>query len=122
MRILSAASAIPEHATSNAEIEARLGLEKGWIERRTGILRRPVAAPNEATSDLAVQASKAAISAAGIDAGDIGLVLLATSTPDHLLPPTAPLVAHQLGLQAGAVDITGACSGFVYTLVLGSLW
>jgi 3-oxoacyl-[acyl-carrier-protein] synthase-3 len=122
MKILTAASAIPEHSTSNEEIEQRLGLEPGWIERRTGIRHRPQAEPTEATSDLAVRAGQAAIESAGIDPGTIGLVLLATSTPDHLLPPTAPLVTHRLGLRAGAIDLTGACSGFLYALVLGSLW
>ena len=122
MRIVSAASAIPEHSTPNAEVEARLGLEPGWIERRAGIHQRPTASPQEATSDLAVRAGAAAISGSGIDSRDIGLVLLATSTPDHLLPPTAPLVAYRLGLQAGAVDLAGACSGFLYALVFGGHW
>lgn len=59
-----------------------------------------------------------ALANAGIDRGDIGLLLLATSTPDHLLPPSAPLVAHRLGLvRAGAVDLTGACAGFIYALM-----
>src|SRR6185295_2738818 len=102
--------------------ENRLRLESGWIERRTGIQQRPTAAPEEATSDLAVRASSKAIAGSGLQAGDFGLVLLATSTPDHLLPPTAPLIAHRLGLHAGAVDLAGACSGFLYALVLGSCW
>jgi 3-oxoacyl-[acyl-carrier-protein] synthase-3 len=122
MRISGAGSAIPENSTTSSEIESRLGLEPGWIARRTGIERRPVAAPNEATSDLAIRAAEAAIRNAGIDAGEIGLILLATSTPDHLLPPTAPLVAHRLGLRAGAIDLAGACSGFLYALILGSHW
>ena len=97
MKIVSVASAIPEHSSSNGEIETRLGLAPGWIERRTGILRRPTAAPEEATSDLAIRAASAAVRNSEIDGRDIGLVLLATSTPDPLLPPTAPLVAHRLG-------------------------
>jgi 3-oxoacyl-[acyl-carrier-protein] synthase-3 len=122
MRIISAAAAIPEHSISSTEIETRLGLEPGWIERRTGIQRRPTASSSEATSDLAIRAGLEAIERAGIPADDIGLVLLATSTPDHLLPPTAPLVAHRLGVKAGALDLAGACSGFVYALVLGASW
>ena len=121
MRVLSAASAIPETVVGNEAIEARLGLERGWIERRTGVLRRPTAAAREATSDLAIRAGGAALERAGIQAKDVGLLLLATSTPDHLLPPTAPLVAHRLGLpQSGAIDLAGACTGFLYALVLGS--
>jgi 3-oxoacyl-[acyl-carrier-protein] synthase-3 len=122
MRILVAAAAVPEQSTSCEEIETRLGLEAGWIERRTGILRRPTASPDEATSDLAVRAAQKALQTSGIAAQDLGLILLATSTPDHLLPPTAPLVAHRLGVRTGAIDLAGACSGFLYALVLGGVW
>ena len=123
MKVVSVASAIPEHSTSNSEIEIRLGLEPGWIERRTGIHRRPTADPDQATSDLAVLAAADAIRNSGIHRRDIGLLVLATSTPDHLLPPTAPLVAHRLSLEdCGAIDLAGACSGFVYALVLASHW
>jgi 3-oxoacyl-[acyl-carrier-protein] synthase-3 len=119
MKVAGIASFIPENAAGNAEIEARLGLEAGWIERRTGIRRRPAASPEQATSDLAIRASERALLQARIEGREIGLFLLATSTPDHLLPPTAPLVAHQLSLsRAGAVDVAGACAGFVYALVL----
>jgi 3-oxoacyl-[acyl-carrier-protein] synthase-3 len=121
MRVIGIASAIPETAVLNETLEARLGLEPGWIQRRTGILQRPTAGRDEATSDLAAQAGGAAIRRAGIDTKDVGLLLLATSTPDHLLPPTAPLVAKHLGLEhSGAIDLAGACAGFVYALVLGS--
>src|SRR4029453_18124345 len=122
MKVASVGSFIPERGTSWEEIEARLGLEEGWIERRTGIHRRPTASPDQATSDLAVRAAEAAIKASGINRNELGLVLLPTSTPDHLLPPTAPLVAHRLGVQAGAIDLAGACSGFLYALILGSHW
>lgn len=122
MKIRGAGSSIPEHGTTSSEIELQLGLESGWIARRTGIERRPVAAAADATSDLAVRAGAAALKNSGLNAGDIGLLLLATSTPDHLLPPTAPLVAHRLGLQAGAVDLAGACSGFLYALTLACHW
>jgi 3-oxoacyl-[acyl-carrier-protein] synthase-3 len=107
----------PERRVTNAEIEARLGLEAGWTERRTGIRERRFAAPDEALSDLAVKAGEMALARAAIDRGTIGLLALATSTPDHLLPPTAPLVAHRLGLTgAGAIDMAGACGGFLYAL------
>jgi len=122
MKVVSAASAIPPDSTSNSDVEIRLGLEPGWIERRTGIHRRPTASPDQATSDLAILAGADAIRTSGIHRTDIGLLLLATSTPDHLLPPTAPLVAHRLSLQCGAIDLAGACSGFVYALVLASHW
>lgn len=121
MKIISVGSAIPETVETNESVETRLGLEPGWIERRTGILGRPTAAPDEATSDLAIRAAAQALERAGIDRSRIGLLLLATSTPDHLLPPTAPLVAHKLGLtNAGAVDVTGACAGFLYSTILAN--
>ena len=111
---------VPERCVGNAEIEADLGLPPGWIEARCGIRSRHYAAPDQALSDLARPAGAAALAAAGASADEVGLLLLATSTPDHTLPPTAPLVAHQLGLKAGAVDLAGACSGFLYALALGS--
>jgi 3-oxoacyl-[acyl-carrier-protein] synthase-3 len=121
MRIAGTGAAIPQTVVSNDAVEGRLGLEHGWIERRTGIRQRPVALPEEATSDLATRAAAQALEASGIDPKTIGLVLLATSTPDHLLPPTAPLVAHRLGCRgAGAIDLAGACSGFLYALTLAN--
>ncbi|MGQ0672414.1 MAG: beta-ketoacyl-ACP synthase III [Hyphomicrobium sp.] len=109
---------VPERRVGSAEIETRLGLESGWIERRTGIRERRYAAESEALSDLAVKAGEMALSRIGFAPSRIGLLLLATSTPDHLLPPTSPLVAHRLGLShAGAIDMAGACAGFLYALV-----
>ncbi|MCV2446139.1 beta-ketoacyl-ACP synthase 3 [Paracoccus sp. DMF] len=111
---------LPERRVDNAEIEADLNLPPGWIAARTGIHSRHYAAPEQAVSDLAVPAGRMALEQAGVAAGSIGLLLLATSTPDHLLPPTAPLVAHRLGLGAGAMDLAGACAGFLQALVLGA--
>jgi len=108
----------PPNRIENAEIEARLGLETGWIERRTGIRARRWASADQATSDLAVFAGANAIEDSGVAPNEIALTLLATSTPDHLLPPSAPLVAHRLRLtNSGAVDMAGACAGFIYALV-----
>lgn len=107
----------PDRRVTNAEMEARLGVEAGWTERRTGIRERRFAAPGEALSDLAVKAGDMALLKGSINPAEIGLLALATSTPDHLLPPTAPLVAHRLGLsRAGAIDMAGACGGFLYAL------
>lgn len=117
MKIRSVARAIPEQSIPNDQLERELDLAPGWIAQRTGVLERPTAAPDQATSDLAVCAATRALEAAGVPPEQVGLVLLATSTPDHLLPPTAPLVAHRIGaVGAGAVDITGACAGFLYSL------
>lgn len=111
--------AVPRRCVANAEIEAQLGLESGWIERRTGIRTRYWAGEGETLSGLAAEAGRMAVKDAGIAGRDIALTLLATSTPDHLLPPSAPLLAHKLGLEtSGAIDLAGACSGFLYALTL----
>ena len=117
-RLLGFGHHAPARKVENPEIENRLGLEPGWIERRTGIRSRFWATEEDTLSGLAAQAGDMALASAGIERSDIGLLLLATSTPDHLLPPSAPLVAHRLGLgRAGAVDLTGACAGFIYALM-----
>lgn len=109
----------PSRRVPNAEIERRLGLEAGWIFRRTGIEARRYVADDEALSDIAAAAGDMALANANIDRAGVALVLLATSTPDHLLPPSAPLVAHHLGLaNAGGIDMAGACGGFIYALTL----
>lgn len=109
----------PERRVGNGEIEQRLGLEAGWIERRTGIRERRYAARNEALTDIAVKAGDMALETAGIDRSTVALTLLATSTPDHLLPPSAPLLAHRIALaNSGGIDMAGACAGFLYALTL----
>lgn len=118
-RIIGFGRHAPERRVDNGELEARLGLEPGWIERRTGIRSRRYAAKDEALTDLAYLAGRAALADSGLAPGELALTLLATSTPDHLLPPSAPLLAHRLGLdRSGAVDLAGACAGFLYALVL----
>jgi 3-oxoacyl-[acyl-carrier-protein] synthase III len=109
----------PERCVENAEIEERLKLERGWIARRTGIVQRRYAGADQALTDIAHDAADMALRESGIDRADVGLLLLATSTPDQLLPPSAPLLAHRLGLAgAGGIDMAGACGGFLYALVL----
>jgi len=109
----------PERRVLNAEIERRLALEPGWILRRTGITERRYAAPGEALTDIALPAAEMALAQSGVARSDVALTLLATSTPDHLLPPSAPLLAFRLGLQrSGGIDLAGACAGFLYALTL----
>ncbi|MBL0373376.1 beta-ketoacyl-ACP synthase III [Rhizobium sp. KVB221] len=118
-RLVGFGHAVPGRRVENAEIEKQLGLEDGWIERRTGIRTRHWAEDGDTLSSLAAKAGKMALDDAGIAPQEIALTLLATSTPDHLLPPSAPLLAHRLGLtNAGAIDLAGACSGFLYALTL----
>ncbi|QRM56646.1 beta-ketoacyl-ACP synthase III [Sinorhizobium sp. BG8] len=118
-RLAGFGHAVPRRRVENWEIEERLGLEAGWIERRTGIRTRYWAEEGDTLSGLAAKAGEMALENAGVSRRDVGLTLLATSTPDHLLPPSAPLLAHRLGLErAGAIDLAGACSGFLYALAL----
>lgn len=118
-RIIGFGHAVPSRCVENAEIETRLGLQAGWIEKRTGIRTRYWARPDETLSGLAAQAAGRALDNARIARKEVTLTLLATSTPDHLLPPSAPLLAHKLGLtRSGAIDLAGACSGFLYALTL----
>ncbi|MBB3649302.1 3-oxoacyl-[acyl-carrier-protein] synthase-3 [Rhizobium sp. BK619] len=118
-RMVGFGHAVPARRVDNAEIEARLGLETGWIERRTGIRTRHWAEDGETLSGLAAKAGRIALDDAAIAQSEIALTLLATSTPDHLMPPSAPLLAHRLGLErSGAIDLAGACSGFLYALTL----
>ena len=110
---------VPARRVENQEIEISLGLEPGWIESRTGIRSRYWAEDGDTLSGLAASAGAMALDDAGIDRSQIALTLLATSTPDHLLPPSAPLLAHRLGLaNSGTIDLAGACSGFIYALTL----
>ncbi len=110
---------VPDRRVANAELEQRFGLEAGWIERRTGIRERRWAAPDETLTDMAMKAGTMALDDAGLPHNSVALVILATSTPDHLLPPSAPLLAHNLGLEnCVGIDLAGACSGFLYALVL----
>lgn len=109
----------PERVVTSRELEQGLGLQGGWIRSRTGIHARRYAADGETLTDMARAAGEMALRRSGLRAERVGLVLLATSTPDHLLPPSAPLLAHKLGLaNAGGVDLAGACSGFLYALAL----
>ncbi|RLC56373.1 MAG: 3-oxoacyl-ACP synthase [Chloroflexi bacterium] len=92
-----------------------------WISSRTGIERRRLAAADEATSDMATKAAVQAMAVAGLHAGDIDLLVVATCTPDHVMPATASIVQDRLGmLNAGAMDLNAACSGFVYALATGA--
>lgn len=116
-KILGLGHYVPSRQVMNAEIEAGLGLDAGWIEQRTGIRSRYWAMPDDTLSDFARTAGEQALAQATINRAEVGLLVLATSTPDHLLPPSAPLVAHKLGLtRAGAVDVAGACAGFIHAL------
>lgn len=110
---------VPERRVDNAELERHFGLDSGWIEARTGIRARRWAADGESLTDMAAEAGAMALHQAELHPTQIGFVLLATSTPDHLLPPSAPLLAHKLGIPgSSAMDIAGACTGFLQALIM----
>lgn len=113
--------AVPPRVVENEPIAARLGVDTDWITSRTGIRRRHVADPETTVADLATRAATAALESAGVDAVAIDVLLVATSTNDRLLPNVAPLVAARLGApQAIALDVGGACSGFLGALALAA--
>ncbi|MFG2985036.1 beta-ketoacyl-ACP synthase III [Streptomyces sp. NPDC048258] len=110
---------LPPRAVGNEELALRLGTTDDWIRTRTGIRQRFWADPGTATSELAVEAGARALRSAGLDRVDA--VILATSTPDHPIPGTAPAVAARLGLGVvAAFDVSAVCSGFVYALANGA--
>lgn len=116
-RIAGTGSYAPVKVLTNADIERMVATSDEWIRERTGIRERHIAGAGEACSDLAVQAGKWALAAAGIAATDLDMILVATCTGDYPLPATACLVQHQLGAtKAAACDLSAACCGFVYAL------
>ncbi|WP_250282035.1 MULTISPECIES: 3-oxoacyl-ACP synthase III family protein [unclassified Frankia] len=113
--VLGTGSYLPEAARDNDEIARRYGVDNNWIIRKTGIAERRIAAPTEATSDLATAAGQRALEAAGVDAADLDLVVVATSSPDQPQPATACIVQANLGAShAAAFDMNAVCTGFVY--------
>ena len=112
---------LPETAVSNLPIAERLGIDEGWIVKRTGIRSRRHAMPSERLSDLAISAARAAVEEAGIDATELDAVLVATTSADDLLPNAAPIVATELGAgRANAFDVGAACTGWVSALSAGA--
>ncbi len=110
-------SYVPARVLTNADLERMVATSDEWIRERTGIRERRIAATGEACSDLAVQAGKRALTAAGLAATDLDMILVATCTGDYPLPATACLVQYQLGAtKAAACDLSAACCGFVYAL------
>ena len=123
-RITGTGSYLPPHRLTNAELVAELaakGLETSdeWIMERTGIKARHFAAPDVTSSDLGLEAAKRAIEAAGLQAADIDLIIVATSTPDMVFPSAACILQHKLGIAGcPAFDIQAVCSGFIYALTV----
>ena len=113
-------TAVPESRLTNHDLEQRVDTSDEWIVERTGIRERRIAAPEETTASLAIEAGTAAIKQAGITPDDIELLIVATATPEQPIPHTGAFVGDGLGLSCGSFDLAAGCAGFVYELVTGA--
>ncbi len=112
---------VPPKVLTNFDLEKMVATNNQWILERTGIVERHIAAPEVATSDMAVEAARAALAERGIAASDLDAIIMCTVTPDMLFPSTACLVQHQLGAKgAWGFDLIAACSSFLYGLTTAS--
>jgi 3-oxoacyl-(acyl-carrier-protein) synthase III len=119
--IIGTGKYVPDRILSNQELEQMVETNDEWIVTRTGIRERRMAAPEQATSDLAYQAALKAIAAAGITVEELDLIIVSTITPDMFFPSTACLLQEKLGAKkAAAFDLSAACSGFIYGLATAS--
>ncbi len=118
-KILGTGRYLPEKILTNFDLEKMVDTTNDWIVSRTGIEQRHIAAPEEATSDLATEAAKRALKKAGIDASELDLIIVATITPDMNFPATACIVQSNLGSKkAAAFDLEAACTGFLYGITV----
>ena len=116
-RIVGTGSYLPPRVVGNEEFASRLDTTDQWIRERTGIVQRHIADESQASSDLALAASRAALQAASLRPEDVDLIIVATSTPDFIFPSTACLLQAKLGVRnCPAFDLQAVCSGFVYAL------
>lgn len=115
MAVTGLGTALPPTVLTNADLERTLDTTDAWITERTGIRERRVGG---STGELAIEAARAALDDAGVDAASIDLLILATETPDALMPATSAAVAGALGLRCGSFDLNAACAGFTYGLVI----
>ncbi|MEA3264520.1 MAG: beta-ketoacyl-ACP synthase III [Pseudomonadota bacterium] len=115
--LVGTGSALPVRAVSNQELSERVETSDEWIVERTGIRSRHLAGEGETTASLATDAARAALAAAGLEPKDIGLIILATCTPDQTFPASATIVQDKLGCHGGiAFDVGAVCSGFLYAV------
>jgi len=118
-RIIGTGSYLPAKVVTNDDLAKQLDTTDEWIRTRTGIRQRHIAEPSQTASDLAVEASRAALVAAGIVPHEIDLIIVATATPDYIFPSTACIMQAKLGITGcAAFDIQAVCSGFVYALAI----
>lgn len=118
-QIIGTGSYLPERIVTNDELAKRVDTSDEWIQQRSGIRQRHVAADGETTADLATAAALKALEAAGVLGSDLDLIILATTTPDDTFPSTATKVQARLGMYRGAAfDVQAVCSGFIYALAI----
>ncbi|MFC5577592.1 beta-ketoacyl-ACP synthase III [Lysobacter niabensis] len=118
-RIAGTGSYLPERVLTNDDLAKLVDTSDEWIAARTGIRKRHIAAEGETTSDLGYHAAMRALEAAGVDAKELDLIVVGTTTPDLIFPSTACLIQHRLGADGcPAFDVNAACSGFVYALTV----
>jgi len=121
--IAGVGSYLPEKCLTNDDLAKIMETSDEWISTRTGIKKRHIAADGEFTSDLAVEAAKRAMDAAGVNPADIDLVIVGTTSPDYIFPSTAAIVQDKLGIPpCAAFDVQAVCSGFVYALTTADLY
>ena len=114
-------SYVPERVVSNDEVGARAGVDDAWSTSKPGIRERRWVAEDQATSDLAIEAARAALEASGVPVAEVRTIVVATSSPDHPQPPTAVYVQNALGAEnAAAFDMNAVCSGFVFATAVAS--
>ncbi len=119
-RLVGIGGYLPERVVGNAELAERVDTSDAWIRERTGIGQRHLAGPHETTAFMGARAAQAALDDAGVEASEVDCVLLATSTPDQAFPASALRVQAALGVTRGfGMDLSAACSGFVYALSVG---
>jgi len=122
-RIIGTGSYLPEKVLTNADLEKMVDTSDAWITERTGIKKRHIATDEETTCDLAEQASRHALQAAGLKPKDIDLIVVATTTADRIFPSTACLLQQRLDIHGcPAFDIQAVCTGFVYALGMADLF
>ena len=117
IKIKGTGSYVPDKILTNADLEKMVETNDEWIRTRTGICQRHIAAPEQATSDLAEAAARRALEMANVDPANVDAIIVATITPDHFFPSTACLLQHRLGAKhAFGFDMEAACSGLLYAM------
>src|ERR1700733_5873926 len=121
-RVIGCGTSLPSNIVTNDDLAKKMDTSDEWIRERTGIRQRHIALPTEKTSDFALAAARAALTDAGIDAGELDMIICATTTPDESFPATATVVQARLGMAHGAAfDLQAVCLGFIYGMSIADI-